>query len=432
MTSSYTTNKSIEKPANGDYVNTWSTPVNTDWDIIDKAFGGLTTINAVSASGTVVLTSTQYQAPIILITGALTANVTYQIPSTVGGFWYVYNNTSGAYTITLSSGGGGTSLVLSQGYTTSAICDGTNVGRTETATALTTSSYADPTWITSLAASKLTGTVAVVNGGTAGTTAATARTNLGAAASGTNTDITTLDPTGGLQVGTPTGGAQGSGTINAAAMYVNGVAVGTSTGTVSSVAMTVPAFLSISGTPITTSGTLAVSLSGTALPVANGGTGGTTAAAARTALGAGTVTSVAGTGSINGLTLTGTVTSSGSLTLGGSITSVASGATIDSIVIGYRSIPRSTTATTAAVGDVGKCIAVTAGLTIPNATFAAGDAVSIYNDSGSAVTITQGTSLTLRQAGTTSTGNRTLAARGLATVWFNTASEAIISGAGIS
>lgn len=44
-------------------------------------------------------------------------------------------------------------------------------------------------------------------------------------------------------------------------------------GTVTSVAMTVPAFLSVSGSPITSSGTLAVSLSGTALPVINGGTG---------------------------------------------------------------------------------------------------------------------------------------------------------------
>jgi hypothetical protein len=44
-------------------------------------------------------------------------------------------------------------------------------------------------------------------------------------------------------------------------------------GTVTSVAATVPSFLSISGSPITTSGTLAISYSGTALPVANGGTG---------------------------------------------------------------------------------------------------------------------------------------------------------------
>lgn len=47
-------------------------------------------------------------------------------------------------------------------------------------------------------------------------------------------------------------------------------------GTVTSVAMTVPSFLSVSGSPITNSGTLAVTLSGTALPVANGGTGTTT------------------------------------------------------------------------------------------------------------------------------------------------------------
>jgi len=44
-------------------------------------------------------------------------------------------------------------------------------------------------------------------------------------------------------------------------------------GTVTSVAATVPSFLSVSGSPITTSGTLAFSYSGTALPVANGGTG---------------------------------------------------------------------------------------------------------------------------------------------------------------
>jgi hypothetical protein len=47
-------------------------------------------------------------------------------------------------------------------------------------------------------------------------------------------------------------------------------------GTVSSVDMTTPTFLSISGNPITTSGTLSLTLSGTALPVLNGGTGTTT------------------------------------------------------------------------------------------------------------------------------------------------------------
>ena len=61
---------------------------------------------------------------------------------------------------------------------------------------------------------------------------------------------------------------------------------GGGSGTVTSVAATVPTFLSVSGSPITTSGTLAITLSGTALPVANGGTGATTASAALTSLGA--------------------------------------------------------------------------------------------------------------------------------------------------
>jgi len=55
-------------------------------------------------------------------------------------------------------------------------------------------------------------------------------------------------------------------------------------GTVTSVAATVPSLLSISGSPITSSGTLAITYSGTALPILNGGTGQTTAGAAFNAL----------------------------------------------------------------------------------------------------------------------------------------------------
>jgi hypothetical protein len=51
-------------------------------------------------------------------------------------------------------------------------------------------------------------------------------------------------------------------------------------GTVTSVAATVPSFLSVTGSPITSSGTLALTYSGTALPLANGGTGATAATAA--------------------------------------------------------------------------------------------------------------------------------------------------------
>lgn len=60
------------------------------------------------------------------------------------------------------------------------------------------------------------------------------------------------------------------------------------TGTVTSVAATVPSVFSISGSPITSSGTLAMTYSGTALPVANGGTGATSLTANNVILGNGT------------------------------------------------------------------------------------------------------------------------------------------------
>jgi hypothetical protein len=94
--------------------------------------------------------------------------------------------------------------------------------------------------------------------------------------------------------------------------------------------------------------------------------------------------------------------------------------------------PRSTTATTLVAADTGKTVALTAGITIPANIFAAGAVVSLYNDSAASVTITQGGSLTLRAAGSTTTGNRTLVARGLCSVWFNSTTEAIIAGAGVT
>ena len=70
------------------------------------------------------------------------------------------------------------------------------------------------------------------------------------------------------------------------------VTVASGSGTVTSVAATVPAFLSVTGSPITTSGTLAIGLSGTALPILNGGTGNLTGTATINANLTGDVTSV--------------------------------------------------------------------------------------------------------------------------------------------
>ena len=75
----------------------------------------------------------------------------------------------------------------------------------------------------------------------------------------------------------------------------------------------------------------------------------------------------------------------------------------------------------------GEVNVVTAGFTL-NTGLTVGDTYVVYNDSASNLTITQGSGLTLRLAGTTSTGNRTLLARGMSTLWVRSTTEYIISG----
>lgn len=61
---------------------------------------------------------------------------------------------------------------------------------------------------------------------------------------------------------------------------------GGGSGTVTSVGLTAPSIFTVSGSPVTTSGTLALTYSGNALPLLNGGTGATTADGALTNFGA--------------------------------------------------------------------------------------------------------------------------------------------------
>ena len=100
-----------------------------------------------------------------------------------------------------------------------------------------------------------------------------------------------------------------------------------------------------------------------------------------------------------------------------------------------RSIPRvdQGSAYTLVATDTGKCIVNSSGgVTVPNSVFSSGDAVTIVNQSGGDITITQGSGVTLYNAADGSTGNRTLGTRGIATMWFFSASTAHISGAGLS
>jgi hypothetical protein len=103
--------------------------------------------------------------------------------------------------------------------------------------------------------------------------------------------------------------------------------------------------------------------------------------------------------------------------------------------VGYRNIPQNakTGSYTLLATDVGKSIPnTTGGITVNNSVFAAGDVVLFYNDSASSQTVTQGAGVTMRLGGTATTGSRTVALRGLATIYFNSASECVVSGPGVT
>ena len=131
-------------------------------------------------------------------------------------------------------------------------------------------------------------------------------------------------------------------------------------------------------------------------------------------------------------TTTGTASSTGDITIAAG-TLVTS--TVEDSKGDVRKIPSNAqgSAHVAVAADAGKAIYIsTGGVTINNSVFAAGDAVTIINNSGSDQTITQGSGVTIHNAADAATGNRTLAGRGMATIWFAAADTAYISGAGLS
>lgn len=359
--------------------------------------------------GTYTLSGSELNRIAYKFNGTLLSNEVIVVPATVQQYW-INNATTGAFTLGLRAAGSASVTYVNQGETAILYCDGssiisattsapfagilpitnggtgattassarTNLGATGIGSAVftaTTTAAARAAIaaaasgansdITSL--SGLTTALSVAQGGTGATTAGAARTSLGAAASGANTDITSLDATGGLTMGAATGGAKGTGSLNATALYINGVGVGTGSGSVTSVnASGGSTGLTFSGGPVTTSGTL--TLAGILAPLYGGtgqvtysngqllignasgtltkatltaGTGITITNAsgaitiAATAAG-GTVTSVNASGGTTGLTFTGgPITGSGTLTLGGTL-AIANGGTGAATASGAR------------------------------------------------------------------------------------------------
>jgi hypothetical protein len=93
----------------------------------------------------------------------------------------------------------------------------------------------------------------------------------------------------------------------------------------------------------------------------------------------------------------------------------------------------STTGKTLTTADMNTTINSTGNITVASTSAsAAGDIVVVHNNSGSNISIVDGTITTMRLAGSATTGTRTVAQRGVAFLYFASTSEVIVGGSGVS
>jgi hypothetical protein len=139
-----------------------------------------------------------------------------------------------------------------------------------------------------------------------------------------------------------------------------------------------------------------------------------------------------GTGVANNAAMT--VTGSGNFAYTRTLTGTTNVTFPTSGSLGYLNIPQSgaakTTSYTLALGDIGEFIEVGASgsIVVPNATFAAGDAVVIFNNTSGAITLTM--TITTAYIGGTDADKATisLATRGICNVLFISGTVCVVTG----
>jgi hypothetical protein len=120
-----TTRKLFDKQTQG--TSNWHTPLNTNFDEIDKSVAGVTS-SAVTAAD-VTLTDDEARSPIHLCTGTLTGNRSLIFPARQAWYW-VSNGCDGAFTLTAKVSGQ-TGVIIPPGQFMRVYCNATDIVRGE-------------------------------------------------------------------------------------------------------------------------------------------------------------------------------------------------------------------------------------------------------------------------------------------------------------
>lgn len=199
MPSTYS-NLKIQLMATGENLATWGNTTNINLGTaLEEAIVGSADVTFASANATLTLSDTNttqtarnLRLKLIGTTGGATRNLVVPSIEKV----YIVSNTCADSVVVKTAAG--TGITVPAGRTMWVYNDGTNV--VDATTHLTSLTLGTP--------------LAVAQGGTGGNSAADARTALGAAKSGTNTDITSLQPLAYIIEGATISATSAAGTIN--------------------------------------------------------------------------------------------------------------------------------------------------------------------------------------------------------------------------
>ncbi len=124
MVSTFTTNLALEKQAAGENTDTWGSKINDVLDLLDDAIAGRLN-KSVAGSSNVTLTAAEARNAWHEYNGTLTGNINVIVPTTEK-LYYVFNNTAGAFTLTVKTSAG-SGIVVTQGEKVILYADATDV-----------------------------------------------------------------------------------------------------------------------------------------------------------------------------------------------------------------------------------------------------------------------------------------------------------------
>lgn len=131
MASTYTTNNGLLKPGEGEMSNTWGGEINSKMtDFVDVALDGVVTLSLTGTTHALAITdgvASDGRNRILLCTGSLSANNTITLsPNDAEKYFFIYNGTTGGYSVVFAQGGGsGSTVTIANGYWAIVRCDGT-------------------------------------------------------------------------------------------------------------------------------------------------------------------------------------------------------------------------------------------------------------------------------------------------------------------